>query len=77
MISEIKIGESIIGSGFPVFVIAEIGINHEGDVSKCNSMIKAASDAGADAVKLQTVDAGGAFKQKRAFKRLRGAFKIS
>ena len=57
MINKLTIGESIIGSGYPVFVIAEIGINHEGDVSKCDSMIEAAAKAGADAVKLQTVDA--------------------
>ena len=37
-----------------VFVIAEIGINHEGDIEKCARMIKDASKAGADAVKLQT-----------------------
>jgi len=40
-----------------VYVIAEIGINHEGDVSKCQEMIDAACQAGADAVKLQTIDA--------------------
>ena len=57
MDKKLKIGNQIVGSGHPVFVIAEIGINHEGDVSKCDSMIRAASDAGANAVKLQTVDA--------------------
>ena len=57
MINKLKVGDSIIGPGHPVFVIAEIGINHEGDVSKCDSMIEAAAKAGADAVKLQTVDA--------------------
>lgn len=40
----------------PVFIIAEIGINHLGDVELCARMIEAASAAGADAVKLQTVD---------------------
>jgi len=39
-----------------VYIIAEIGINHEGDVSKCADMIKAAADIGIDAVKLQTID---------------------
>jgi len=39
-----------------IFTIAEIGINHEGNIDKCAEMIKAASEAGADAVKLQTID---------------------
>lgn len=39
-----------------VFVIAEIGINHEGSVVTCVRMVDAAKAAGADAVKLQTID---------------------
>src|SRR5262249_51834119 len=39
-----------------VVVIAEIGINHEGSVEACGKMITAAAGAGADAIKLQTVD---------------------
>ena len=35
------------------FIIAELGINHNGDVVNCGKMISAAKDAGADAVKLQ------------------------
>lgn len=38
------------------FIIAEIGINHEGNLKKCLWLIKKAKDAGADAVKLQTID---------------------
>jgi N,N'-diacetyllegionaminate synthase len=53
----IKLGEKEIGKDQPVFVIAEIGINHEGSIKKCEQMIRDASDAGADAVKLQTIDA--------------------
>jgi N,N'-diacetyllegionaminate synthase len=41
-----------------VYVIAEIGINHEGDVGRCKEMIYEASESGADAVKLQTINAG-------------------
>jgi N,N'-diacetyllegionaminate synthase len=40
-----------------VYIIAEIGINHEGDVEKCAKMIKLAAEAGVNAVKLQTIDA--------------------
>ena len=39
------------------FIIAEIGINHEGSAEICARMIRAAAEAGADAIKLQTVDA--------------------
>lgn len=39
-----------------IYLIAEIGINHEGDKEKCAKMIEQASKAGADAVKLQTVN---------------------
>ena len=38
------------------FIIAEIGINHEGSIIKCKKLIKNAAKAGADAIKLQTVN---------------------
>jgi len=40
-----------------VYIIAEIGINHEGDVEQCARMVEFAAQAGVDAVKLQTIDA--------------------
>jgi N,N'-diacetyllegionaminate synthase len=52
-----SIGSRRIGSGCSVFIIAEVGVNHHGDVGLCAQMIEAAALAGADAVKLQTVDA--------------------
>lgn len=50
------IGHRRIGKGRPVFVIAEVGVNHHGDAALCGAMIEAAAAAGADAVKLQTID---------------------
>lgn len=42
-----------IGAGHPVYVIAEIGLNHNGDVEVAKRLIDVAADAGADAVKFQ------------------------
>lgn len=53
----IQIGERTVGQGHPVFIIAEIGVNHEGDFETCAEMVRQAAWAGADAIKLQTVDA--------------------
>ncbi len=50
-------GSRLVGPGHPVAIIAEIGVNHEGDASVCAEMVRAAARAGADAVKLQTLDA--------------------
>jgi len=50
---EIQIGHSVIGTFFKVFLIAEIGINHNGNVDLAHKLIDAAADGGADAVKFQ------------------------
>ncbi|HUU24577.1 MAG TPA: N-acetylneuraminate synthase family protein [Methyloceanibacter sp.] len=52
----LNFGQKRIGHGEQVFVIAEIGINHEGDFAACARLTEAAATAGADAIKLQTVD---------------------
>lgn len=54
---KIQIGGCLIGEGCPPFIIAEVGINHNGEVEKAYAMIKGAKDAGADAVKFQTFKA--------------------
>lgn len=53
MTREIKIGNKPVGDGHPTYVIAEIGINHNGDVELAKKMIDAAVAAKADAVKFQ------------------------
>lgn len=45
-----------IGADAPIFLIAEVGINHSGDPDLALRMIEAAAKAGADAVKLQTFE---------------------
>lgn len=53
MVSTVSIGQRSIGSDQPVYVIAEIGINHNGDVEIARKLIDVAADAGCDAVKFQ------------------------
>ncbi|WP_100809814.1 MULTISPECIES: N-acetylneuraminate synthase family protein [unclassified Microbacterium] len=49
----VSIGSRVIGGGRPAYVIAEIGLNHNGDVDIAKQLIDVAADAGADAVKFQ------------------------
>jgi N-acetylneuraminate synthase len=53
MAREIKLGNKLVGDGHPAYVIAEIGINHNGDLEIAKQMVRAAAHAGADAVKFQ------------------------
>ncbi len=52
----LSIGNKIVGTGHPVFIIAEAGVNHNGKLSLAKKLIDAAVKAGADAVKFQTFD---------------------
>lgn len=58
MIEKVKIGDRWIGEGEPCFVVAEIGINHNGDIELARKLISSAVLAGCDAVKFQkrTID---------------------
>ncbi|CAN5172720.1 N-acetylneuraminate synthase family protein [soil metagenome] len=49
----IAIGSHLIGEGHPAYLIAEIGLNHNGDVAIAKQLIDVAADAGAQAVKFQ------------------------
>lgn len=53
-IPPIEIGERKIGPGHPCFIIAEAGVNHNGDINLAHRLIDAAAESGADAVKFQT-----------------------
>ena len=70
----IRIGDRVVGEGHPCFIIAEAGVNHNGDVRTAGQLIDAAFESGADSVKFQSfsVDrlvtrwAGKADYQKRS-----------
>jgi N-acetylneuraminate synthase len=49
----VKIGERLVGDGQPVYIVAEIGINHNGNLKTALQMIDVAAHTGVDAVKLQ------------------------
>lgn len=54
----IDFGGRLIGEGHPAFVIAEAGVNHNGDLELGKSLIREAKAAGADAIKFQSYKAG-------------------
>ena len=54
---KIKIAGKLVGEGKPCFIIAEAGVNHNGDVNLAKKLIDVAKEAGADAVKFQTFKA--------------------
>lgn len=55
--NDIKIGNRIIGKGFPVFFIAEAGVNHNGNLEIAKKLVDVAKDSGADCIKFQTFKA--------------------
>ncbi len=53
-ITQIQIGDRLVGPGAPVFVIAEAGVNHNGELQLALDLVDAAVAAGADAIKFQS-----------------------
>src|SRR5690349_23810883 len=51
--AEIQIGNTLVGDTHPCYIIAEIGINHNGDVDLAKRIIDVAVEAGCNAVKFQ------------------------
>ncbi len=57
MANQIKIGERMIGAGAPLYFIADIAANHDGDLQRAFDLIELAKEAGADAAKFQNFKA--------------------
>ena len=57
MKKEIRIGSHVISKDSPTFIVAEMSANHNMDYDRAVAILRAAKDAGADAVKIQTYTA--------------------
>ncbi|MCB0337555.1 MAG: N-acetylneuraminate synthase family protein, partial [Bdellovibrionales bacterium] len=62
--SSIHIADQAIGEGQPVFIIAEVGINHNGCMNRAKRLIDAAVEAGASAVKFQKRNLQSIYQKK-------------
>ena len=71
--SIVEIGKSKVGEGHPVYFIADIAANHDGDLNRAKQLIKLAKEAGADAVKFQHHDVKK-YVSDHGFKSLGGKF---
>lgn len=57
MPESIEFGKFVVGSESPAFIIAEVGVNHNGDLNLAKDLISKAAECGADCVKFQTFKA--------------------
>ena len=53
MVDVVKLSDREVGEGFPAYIIAEAGINHNGDLDVAKRLIDAAARSGVDAIKFQ------------------------
>ncbi|MBM2826412.1 MAG: AFP-like protein, partial [Dehalococcoidia bacterium] len=56
---EFRVDKRLIGPGNPVYIIAEVGSNHDGSLEQAKKLIDASAEAGANAVKFQSFTAEG------------------
>ena len=63
MVNKFKIGNRIIGDGYPCYIIAEIGCNHDGSLKQAKKLIDIAVNAGCDAAKFQSFTANKLFNE--------------
>ena len=70
----VKIADKIIGDGHPCFVIAEIGINHNGQVGLAKKMIDIAVTTGCDAVKFQKITVDVVYTKEELAKERKSIF---
>jgi len=61
---KVKIADRLVGEGEPCFIIAEAGVNHNGNVNLAKKLIDGAKSAGADAIKFQTFKAKNVVTRK-------------
>jgi N-acetylneuraminate synthase/N,N'-diacetyllegionaminate synthase len=64
MINKIRIGERLVGEGEPVFIVAEVGSNHNQTLGQARQLIEVAARAGVDAVKFQLFKAENLYPNK-------------
>lgn len=64
MANKIKVGDRWIGEGEPVFIVAEIGSNHDRTLGQARQLIEVAASAGVDAVKFQLFKAEALYPDK-------------
>src|SRR5438093_13247970 len=50
----LHVGRAIVGDGAPCYVVAEAGVNHNGDVNRALKMVRVAKESGANAIKFQS-----------------------
>ena len=54
VVNRVRLGDREVGEGLACFVIAEAGVNHNGDLEMARRLMRVAAESGADAVKFQT-----------------------
>ena len=62
--TNITIGKKKVGEKHPVFIIAEVGSNHNKDMKQAKRLIEIAAEAEADAVKFQTYSSETLYSKK-------------